>query len=678
MLFYQVVLYTVYEKGNDEGTLLGHRQIEGSHRLSDKCDQYSGQLDDKGCFFLCDTSSSYLKFGLGAREIIDTNKLVDRFIDRFIDSSFFNIIDVNIEEITLSKFLNILKMADMNGYVMDDGEILRDFGIEELAWNGRHNEGLEYEERIISEKSKKAIYSSASRFFTKDSFTEELNRIYMDEKRKYFVGHPVDYMLETDDAATALGMTRLLLQALYSVGRLKSRRYSKLYIKTGNRCRRNWLKVLYRASVGGTIVIRLDIGDDDEKNFAYGDLEILETLCEIARLYRRDVLTIFCLPRSCANLKRKIFENMNGCTFVEICEELAYYDKAVNYLKVKAAENRIRCDKKLFAGLEYGIGYLTPELNEMFDEWYSKKLKNSVFKQYKDFDGVGNAVAKEKPKGSAYDELHGMVGLDSAKRVIDQALDSYKAFKLFKDKGIVSDEISHHMIFTGNPGTAKTTVARLFTRIMKDNGIIDKGQIVEVGRGDLVGKYVGWTAPIIQRKFKEAAGGVLFIDEAYSLVDDRDGLFGDEAINTIVQEMENHRGEVIVIFAGYPDKMEGFLRKNPGLRSRIAYHVYFDDYSPDELCEIAKLIAKQKGVKLDAGAMVKVREIMECAVREDDFGNGRFVRNVIEKAKMAQSSRLVHMDIESVTKDDVMRICAEDIDIPEINTKEVRRIGFVV
>ena len=119
---------------------------------------------------------------------------------------------------------------------------------------------------------------------------------------------------------------------------------------------------------------------------------------------------------------------------------------------------------------------------------------------------------------------------------------------------------------------------------MKENRLLSKGNLIEVGRGDLIGKYVGWTAPMIQKKFKQAEGGVLFIDEAYSLVDDRDGSYGDEAINTIVQEMENHRDNVVVIFAGYPDKMESFLQKNPGLRSRIAFHVPFDDYSTEELC----------------------------------------------------------------------------------------------
>lgn len=270
-----------------------------------------------------------------------------------------------------------------------------------------------------------------------------------------------------------------------------------------------------------------------------------------------------------------------------------------------------------------------------------------------------------------------MIGLDEAKKVINQALNYYKAQKLFADKGMKNDHPAMHMVFTGNPGTAKTSVARLFARIMKENNLLSKGNLIEVGRGDLVGKYVGWTAPTIQRKFQEARGSVLFIDEAYSLVDDRDGSFGDEAINTIVQEMENHRDDVVVIFAGYPDKMEGFLQKNPGLRSRIAYHVPFSDYDTESLCRIAKLIAKQKGLNLSEEACGKLTGIFEEARKESDFGNGRYVRNVIEKAKMAQATRLLEMDFDSISSKDITTICAEDIEQPVLAAKtEKKRIGF--
>jgi SpoVK/Ycf46/Vps4 family AAA+-type ATPase len=269
-----------------------------------------------------------------------------------------------------------------------------------------------------------------------------------------------------------------------------------------------------------------------------------------------------------------------------------------------------------------------------------------------------------------------MVGLADAKAVIQKALNYYKMQRLYESKGIKRDTPAMHMVFSGNPGTAKTTVARLFARIMKENGLLSKGQLIEVGRGDLVGKYVGWTAQTVQAKFKEAKGGVLFIDEAYSLVDDRDGSYGDEAINTIVQEMENHRSDVVVIFAGYPDKMEGFLDKNPGLRSRIAFHVPFADYSSAELCQIAEMLSKKNGMKLEKEALDKLEGVFEAARSNTDFGNGRYVRNIFEQAKMNQASRLLEKDFDDITSDEITTITEEDIVIPEVKKVEMRRIGF--
>ena len=169
---------------------------------------------------------------------------------------------------------------------------------------------------------------------------------------------------------------------------------------------------------------------------------------------------------------------------------------------------------------------------------------------------------------------------------------------------------------------------------------------------------------------------MLFIDEAYSLVDDRNGSYGDEAINTIVQEMENHRADVVVIFAGYPDKMEGFLDKNPGLRSRIAFHVPFADYSSVELCHIADMISKKNGMKIERSALEKLEKAFDVAKNDSDFGNGRYVRNVFEQAKMNQASRLLERDFESITADDITTITADDIVIPETKKGEMRRIGF--
>ena len=171
---------------------------------------------------------------------------------------------------------------------------------------------------------------------------------------------------------------------------------------------------------------------------------------------------------------------------------------------------------------------------------------------------------------------------------------------------------------------------------------------------------------------------MLFIDEAYSLVDDRSGSFGDEAINTIVQEMENRRDELVVIFAGYPDKMEGFLDKNPGLRSRIAFHVPFADYSTEELLEISALTAKKMGLMLTDGAKEKLEPVFDAARTEPGFGNGRFVRTLMEKAKMAQATRLLSAGYDAVNESDVATITEADIGqtAPKPQTAPKRRIGF--
>jgi SpoVK/Ycf46/Vps4 family AAA+-type ATPase len=211
---------------------------------------------------------------------------------------------------------------------------------------------------------------------------------------------------------------------------------------------------------------------------------------------------------------------------------------------------------------------------------------------------------------------------------------------------------------------------------MKDNGLLSEGNILEVGRADLVGKFVGHTAPNVQKAFCKARGSVLFIDEAYALVDDRDGLFGDEAINAIVQEMENNREDIVVIFAGYPDKMKGFLQKNPGLRSRIAFHVPFADYTADELVDITKLLAKRQNISLASDVPDKLTPIFDNVRCSEDFGNGRYARNLLEKARLKQASRLLAMDIDAMTDDDIMTLYAEDFEVHEQASFRKMTIGF--
>ena len=210
---------------------------------------------------------------------------------------------------------------------------------------------------------------------------------------------------------------------------------------------------------------------------------------------------------------------------------------------------------------------------------------------------------------------------------------------------------------------------------------MSKGELIEVGRNDLVARYVGWTAKTVKAKFAEAKGSVLFIDEAYSLLDDRAGSFGDEAINTIVQEMENAREDTIVVFAGYPNEMEHFLSRNPGLSSRIAYHINFPDYSEEELFEIVILMLQEQNLKLDKSAIPRVKNILASGCRQENFGNGRYVRNILDKAKMKQASRLVTSDPSIIANDNINMLTCDDFETPALASRTVPKtrnaIGFI-
>lgn len=670
MQFYKFEGFTVDAKWSEEND---NRRVmrEKVRKISMKSSSFNQHQKQGAYFFVADASGDTVTIGIIMKNFGDVRKLASEYL-QVIE---VELKDTFLEEVTLNALRNMLGCADRNDYIDDDDEVLEQFELDKL--NARFGRSVDFDENILDECDKKSTYEAAERFLAKDTFLPELDRIYAGSAKKKFSGHPVHYMIQTDDRQTRKEMYRLLLQALYANKRLRSKRYCFLDVLPGENFSKIVYECLYKSCIGGAVVVRYLAHDDTEDDHAGCGRDTIEVLCDVMKKYCNQVLTVFCLPRECTASRDIFYENLGNTSIVELKEEFVHGERAENFLKMLARDNGVRTDKKLFAKLEDEKGYLAPDLHDLFDAWYNDKLKTNIYPQYRSIDTVKREIIKAAPKGSAYDALNQMIGLEEAKKVINQALNYYKAQKLFAEKGMKNDQPVMHMVFTGNPGTAKTSVARLFARIMKENNLLSKGDLIEVGRGDLVGKYVGWTATIVKKKFLEAKGSVLFIDEAYSLVDDRDGSFGDEAINTIVQEMENHRDDVVVIFAGYPDKMEGFLQKNPGLRSRIAYHVPFRDYDTDALCEIAKLIAKQKGLVLTDGACEKLTGIFETARSQSDFGNGRFVRNVIERAKMAQATRLLAMDFDSIGSTDVATICAEDIEMPDLMTKpEMKRIGF--
>ena len=235
------------------------------------------------------------------------------------------------------------------------------------------------------------------------------------------------------------------------------------------------------------------------------------------------------------------------------------------------------------------------------------------------------------------DELDELIGLDDVKTEVRHQAEVLRVAKLRTAKKLREPAITRHLVFVGNPGTGKTTVARLVSGIYRALGVLDKGQLVESDRSSLVAGYVGQTALKTTEVVGKAIGGALFIDEAYALADDE---FGEEAIETLVKQMEDHRDELVVIVAGYPGPMQGFIDANPGLASRFRLTLTFDDYSDDQLVEIFARIADGSDFTPTDDAVQRLRQILTLTPRDTGFGNARFVRNLFEAAVVRQAWRL--------------------------------------
>ena len=266
-----------------------------------------------------------------------------------------------------------------------------------------------------------------------------------------------------------------------------------------------------------------------------------------------------------------------------------------------------------------------------------------------------------EPAASAIEDLHAMIGLDTVKDEIEGIANFARIQKMRKEQGLNCAPMSYHLVFTGNPGTGKTTVARIVARIYKELGLLSKGHLVEVDRGGLVAGYVGQTATKTKEVLTSAMGGVLFIDEAYTLASEDDKGFGQEAIDTILKTMEDSREDLVVVVAGYDNLMENFINSNPGLRSRFTRYIHFPDYKPEELLAIFMQNVDKNQYRLARGVKTRLKNYFTELYnnRDENFGNGRTVRTYFEQVITNQANRLAQES--SVDKDDLMTIKAEDL-----------------
>ena len=666
MKFYEVVVQT-NEFAESENGATAKRSVK-KQNIARKTDTFLQEYEERACIIMV-VADKQVELAVCVKdESIDEKMLAEKFLER-LDIPFD---ELTSKEISLKGYMDGLRTAFRCRNITDDDEYAEKMGLEFFI-NNRENF---FADKIADgEKTATELKADVQAYHLSDGYKTELNRILSGKKREVFLGNPANYFIITKDDMARRVMARGLVSALYKKGRLQSRRYTIIDLSDRD-CSLASLEELYHVNQGATVYLKMSDANFPEGEQSRSAVD-MKRVCEIVKKKGAKTLTIFCMDTPSDKQRTKVENYMTGVPLIVFTDNLYKKETAKNALLAMARAENFTVSEELLQKVECSErSYTHTELEQTYNVWRAEYMGTEVFPEYKKYVTHITEEEKQVQTSDAYKKLQEMIGLTQAKKVIDGAIHYFKLQQEYRNRGIEFNRPAMHMCFTGRPGTAKTSVARLVAEIFKDNGIVSEGRLVEVGRSQLVGQFVGHTAPNVKELFKKAKGGVLFIDEAYSLVEDKKGLYGTEAINTIVQEMENCREDTIVILAGYPDEMNGLLEWNPGMKSRIAFHVSFDDYTENELLDITKLLAKDRGMMLDGAAEEKLLSIYAEARKDKAFGNGRFARNLLEKAKFNQANRFMKMDLAFVSDDEIRTLTADDFEY-EIKKDDNRpRLGF--
>jgi AAA+ superfamily predicted ATPase len=543
---------------------------------------------------------------------MDKNEVIKMFINLFKK-------DISLKECTLSTQSDLIMSVKLSRNHFTDA--FSAFLVAESRKILEDTEKLLEDELVVNEEFDLVEYAQPF---------ENLKNQIQASYSTGFIGHCYHYVIIGKNRSEMTEVTRALTRHLYDTKRLLYPIINRMSFEEGHfRIRDIDVYSIVEHAYGSVLLI--DLSDTDfeqinQRNIFVLRTELLEAFMELSP----KVLLIFWTNDENNSLFKDFISMFYDLRFLKIEPCLLNYENALILLKKMVDENQLN-----FADF---IDLLSPsdsllsvrDIDRKFKERFWWVLEN----QYYPLPNIDNIFNSQKVKivsGQAMKELEGLIGLNEVKLQIDKLLNVSLWLKRFKDLNIPIEQFSKHMVFTGNPGTAKTTVARLVGQLFKEHGLLSKGHFNEVTRNDLIGEYVGQTAVKVHQLIQQSIGGVLFIDEAYSLYEDTKTSYVPEALGVIMAEMENYRDDLIIIFAGYPKEMDLFLDMNPGFRSRIGFYLEFEDYDKRQLNQMFQKIVVDKGFMLSEESVDMLDQFIEHYQKKPNFGQGRTIRNLVEK-----------------------------------------------